>query len=291
MSLRMFSRPFIILAVIMLCSLRPESVSAQIITYTNDTGGVLNMVAANAVGDTLTRVNGASRLSTPCTHGFSTKSFTNATVFADTLPAVEIVVAPKTGYLLKADTFKVDLRHSPTGPANARFAYSTDSATWIDQGTDQLPYGSGACDSVVTCAWPKAVTVIYPKKLFFRVYGFNCSVSTGTGNLQILNLSITGKVMTPAATSVAEVNEDELLFNAYPNPTSGNIELSYVLNSSARVNLEIHNLLGQVVERSVVNEQQASGVHKFNLTLPSSGIYFARLTVGDNVITKKISRL
>lgn len=267
-----------------------QNVHAQIIQYTNDTGGVLSMVATHVHADTLKRVNNATRLSTPCTHGFSTRGFTNATSYVDTLEAVQITFWPDTGYMIRVDSFVADLRYSPTGPSTARYAYSLNGGTtWIDQGIDQDPNLSGTCDSMVTCRWhpSSAIHVVYPGKCMFRVYGFNASVTTGTGNLQLLNLVVNGLV---PSTMGVQSGLNESYVEIFPNPTAGDVMVSYDLISEDNVMLSACNMLGQQVA-SVPCAREAIGHYQHQLPVSIPGVYLVRLTVGDRTVTKRVVRL
>ena len=164
----------------------------QILNYSTDTSGVLASVATNATGTALSRVNGAIHPATICGTGYSAASFTTATTYATTLPAVEVTASPNTGYALNVTSFSVDLRRSTTGPANVRLAYSTDGgASWTNQGTDQTP-NNAACGTTTTGTWTTSFTVPSGSTLKFRAYGFNASATGGT--LQIINLLINGTV-------------------------------------------------------------------------------------------------
>ena len=76
------------------------------------------------------------------------------------------------------------------------------------------------------------------------------------------------------------------LYQNYPNPFNPSTQISYQLGASGYVTLKVYNLLGQEIAVLVNNESQAAGSHivnfyagKYNL---SSGIYFVKLTAGDN---------
>ncbi len=178
---------------ILLFSLGSTTGFGQILTYSTDTSGALASVATNATGTALSRVNGASHPTTAiCGTGFSAASFTTATTYTTTLPAVEVTTSPNTGYTLNVTSFSVDLRRSSTGPANVRLAYSTDGGTtWTNQGTDQSP-NNAACGTTTTGTWTTSFTVPSGSTLKFRAYGFNASATGGT--LQVLNLLINGTV-------------------------------------------------------------------------------------------------
>ena len=171
-----------------------STVHAQIYFYTNDTSGAYNSIAANATGVKLTRYNGAIRPGSPCAEGFSSQSFTTATTYSSTLPAIEADVTPNSGYQLNVTSFRVGMRRSNTGPADAMLAYSTDGGTtWTSQGTIQNPKNS-TCADTIPALWTTTLTVASPNTLKFRIYGYDASA--GTGTLQLLNLEINGTVTT-----------------------------------------------------------------------------------------------
>jgi len=168
-------------------------INAQIYTYTNDTGGAYSTVATHATGTALSRVNGATRPGTICSHGFSSKSFTTATSYASTLPGVKFTVSPASGYTLNITGFSVGIRSSSTGPADVMFAYSLDGGTtWISEGTPKVPNITATCDSTITATWTTSITVSSTTGLVFGIFGYNASGTTGT--FQVLNLTVNGSV-------------------------------------------------------------------------------------------------
>ncbi|TFB09581.1 T9SS type A sorting domain-containing protein [Candidatus Marinimicrobia bacterium MT.SAG.3] len=95
------------------------------------------------------------------------------------------------------------------------------------------------------------------------------------------------------------------LSDAFPNPFNLSTTIRYVVpvegdfkeSHSSRVNLNIYNIRGQLVKR-VVNREQNPGVYEvsWNGTNESgrviaTGIYLMRLSVGDNISTKKLTVL
>ena len=173
---------------------------SQVLTYTNNTAGTLATVAANVTATSLARVNGAATPGAPCGSGFSVSAFANVTVYSAGLAAVEVSVTPNTGFTINITGFSAGLRRSASGPANVRYAYSTDGgATWIDQGTDQVP-NNAACGITTTGTWTTPIAVPAPLTLRFRIYGFNAPSASGA--LQLLNLVLDGTVAASAACAV-----------------------------------------------------------------------------------------
>jgi hypothetical protein len=93
-----------------------------------------------------------------------------------------------------------------------------------------------------------------------------------------------GKPGLPAVTG-----EDAILNAPTPNPFNPTTRISYVLHKNAFVELAVYDANGGLVERLVAKNQSA-GEHVFNWSargLPS-GVYFCRLVVGDDALTRKL---
>jgi hypothetical protein len=80
------------------------------------------------------------------------------------------------------------------------------------------------------------------------------------------------------------------LMQNHPNPFSKLTALSYELEAPGHTSLKIYDITGKLVE-TLVNKYQNPGVYQLPITsnqLPGSGIYFYRLSTGDNTLTKKM---
>ncbi|PHR45975.1 MAG: hypothetical protein COA32_12075, partial [Fluviicola sp.] len=69
--------------------------------------------------------------------------------------------------------------------------------------------------------------------------------------------------------------EDNLIFNVYPNPSNGN----FVIESSSNYNLEIYDATGSIIHNTSIT----SGKNKINLTL-KPGVYFWKASNTQNGI-------
>ncbi|MCP4631495.1 MAG: DUF362 domain-containing protein [candidate division Zixibacteria bacterium] len=80
----------------------------------------------------------------------------------------------------------------------------------------------------------------------------------------------------------------ELLVN-YPNPFNSSTTISYRLSSPSKVKMEIYNLMGQKIE-TLIDERIEAGHHSvaWDASEYSSGIYFYRLTTGENSYYKRM---
>jgi hypothetical protein len=98
----------------------------------------------------------------------------------------------------------------------------------------------------------------------------------------------------PGDVSIVEYQEYEKtelgfsLTQNYPNPFSRVTNISYELAEPAHVDLNVFNMLGQKVT-SLVNREMNAGPHSIRWDAGdlSSGIYFLKMKVGNNSITKK----
>lgn len=80
-----------------------------------------------------------------------------------------------------------------------------------------------------------------------------------------------------------------LTLSAYPNPFNPRTMLAFDLPKATRASLTVYDLNGRLVTR-LFDEQMSAGHHEIGFdgaALPS-GIYFARLKAGHNVLTHKL---
>jgi hypothetical protein len=77
----------------------------------------------------------------------------------------------------------------------------------------------------------------------------------------------------------------------YPNPFNPSTTIGFTLDRTGMTTLKIYNVVGQEVA-TLVNEVLEAGVYhqkQFNAGNLASGVYFARLSSGNNVQLKKLS--
>jgi hypothetical protein len=92
-------------------------------------------------------------------------------------------------------------------------------------------------------------------------------------------------------------NEDESsspnsikLYQNYPNPFNPSTTISFELDNSQKITLEVFNMAGQLVE-TVTNRIYGVGNHslKFQADNLASGVYFYRLKTTNSTQTKKFT--
>ena len=91
--------------------------------------------------------------------------------------------------------------------------------------------------------------------------------------------------------AVTGLDENELAndFSVYPNPTNNQIIVNYNLTSSENANLIVYDATGKIVANHDMGNQSA-GQHNLTVDLShlSNGLYLVNLTVGSEVISKRI---
>lgn len=89
------------------------------------------------------------------------------------------------------------------------------------------------------------------------------------------------------------VSIDELAgdnFKCYPNPVRETATLSFNLNESAMVQLNVYNLIGALVVKNTSQTMEAGEqMIQINTALLEEGIYFVNLRINNHIITKKIT--
>lgn len=146
----------------------------------------------------------------------------------------------------------------------------------------------------------------YPAVLFIEAYyndDFNPWYHSHNDRIDKLNLTYFHKMSKFAFASLANFvmpnnitnNEPQTLYtdyvleHNYPNPFNPTTNISYTLPKTSHVTLQVHDMLGKVVQ-VLVRGNQPEGKYRveFNAEGLPSGTYFYTLTSGDYRETKKM---
>ncbi len=109
-------------------------------------------------------------------------------------------------------------------------------------------------------------------------------ISNGGNNVYIDDINISG------TTGIQDEIANNLDFNVYPNPSQENTMIAFTLLDKQKVEIKMYDVLGRVVS-SVIDGNLNAGEHQYLLTEKanlSPGIYFVKLTVGEESFTKKL---
>lgn len=128
------------------------------------------------------------------------------------------------------------------------------------------------------------------------VYGDSVYVGLITYVFELNGLPFVGTCdgieITQQATTQNETEEELLGFSLaqnYPNPFNPTTQITFSIKESGLVSLEVFDIQGKLIEE-LVNRVFNAGIHRANFEANSlpSGIYYYRLTVRGEVLTKKM---
>jgi len=80
-------------------------------------------------------------------------------------------------------------------------------------------------------------------------------------------------------------------FILYPNPTSGNLMLSFDLKQSAEISVKLYNAVGQLLQADQLKARTGTVNHEMNLVGLPTGIYMITVKLDNEVIGKKFIKL
>ena len=116
-------------------------------------------------------------------------------------------------------------------------------------------------------------------------FKFEYTSGNEANNIYIDDVNISG------ALGVQNNAIDETSVSLYPNPSSQSTTLSYHLNAKANTKIEMIDVLGKKI-MEVINANQTEGDYTIQLSKQDlhlfNGIYFVKLSVDNNTITKKL---
>lgn len=101
---------------------------------------------------------------------------------------------------------------------------------------------------------------------------------------------IIGEVLTSIEDKMPGIMPDGfVLYQSYPNPFNNSTTISYQLSKRSKVEMTIYDVTGRKL-KTVIKDIQLQGLHEVRLNLSdyASGVYFYRLGVNKESITKKL---
>ncbi|NRB49216.1 MAG: T9SS type A sorting domain-containing protein, partial [Saprospiraceae bacterium] len=122
---------------------------------------------------------------------------------------------------------------------------------------------------------------------------FRCDASSNTDYVYIDDVSISGCVQgvgsrlskeVPAVLSTKEIIRTVGL---YPNPTRGQITLSFVMQEAAQVQLRITDISGKLIRQEAMQIDEGTQQRELNADHLSAGVYFMHIQSKDQIITKR----
>ena len=123
--------------------------------------------------------------------------------------------------------------------------------------------------------WRKETVTLNPFKLLPNVRFKFINISDRGNNTYIDSINITGTIV-----NVDEMDEIQLGFALYPNPTTESSTVQFKLSSKQNVTLDVKNILGETI-KDVLNEEMEGGLHEIKLPSLPKGIYMIDLYTGN----------
>ena len=114
-------------------------------------------------------------------------------------------------------------------------------------------------------------------------FRYKISFEAGGGNnIYVDDINIAGPV------GVNEI-ENTYAFGIYPNPANDNATITFNLNQSEKVSIEVMDMLGKVIKTISMGELN-NGAHTYNFSREgvSNGVYFVKLKVGNETVTRRL---
>ena len=77
-------------------------------------------------------------------------------------------------------------------------------------------------------------------------------------------------------------------FNVYPNPTEGELNIQFTTENSANYTIELVNMLGQIVESSIIQANSGSNLVMMGTEQLRNGVYMLRMNTGSAQIIRQV---
>ncbi len=108
----------------------------------------------------------------------------------------------------------------------------------------------------------------------------------------VMNTNVVPLTSSGSLNGINEVAPNEFSLSVYPNPATTAFQISYVLSKTSTVNVEVFNILGEKVV-TLGAQTIGAGVHATNVNVSSlsNGVYMVKTTIGDKVVTSKLTKI
>lgn len=93
----------------------------------------------------------------------------------------------------------------------------------------------------------------------------------------------------PVSVSNVAVAAPALL--AQPNPTNGNVTVSYTLAETGPIVVAVYDMTGRLLTMAADQDNQPAGAYSYTVALPASGMYYVKLTTATGSSVVKVTRL
>lgn len=175
--------------------------------------------------------------------------------------------------------------------------FGVEGGIIIDPQDNNVLYAGGR-DGIFLSEDAGSSWVMASDEVFFRVQDMD--ICDPISEPPILYLGTCGGGILRALLTPTDVDDKEdlvspqkyILTQNYPNPFNTRTNIGFNIPKSGNIKVDVYNIYGQHI-RSLVNQKYESGQYiiTWDASGMASGIYFYRLTTGDNSITKRMTLL
>ncbi len=112
------------------------------------------------------------------------------------------------------------------------------------------------------------------------------SIASIAGNSQQTVVTVASNYITLGVKSITAANVE---LSVFPNPADDKITVSFYNENADNASYEVVNALGQTVKTASLGNDKGIVRHDLNIEAIPAGVYFLKLTVGNNASIQKIS--
>ena len=115
---------------------------------------------------------------------------------------------------------------------------------------------------------------------------------TGNGNYYVEVFTSLGCSTVSAVFNInnfgIEENANALLLSIYPNPTTADFTLEYVMDKSSNVKINLMNVTGQLIYSEEMDANVGTNKKQISFLENANGIYYLQVITNEGVVTKKV---
>jgi N-acetylmuramoyl-L-alanine amidase len=190
-----------------------------------------------------------------------------------------------------AEAYKVALSNSLQSPCSGGCASSRNFTSPISSGTYKTSGTIIASSNVVTGA-----DVVFDAKTNITLSnGFIATSTSGTTFTAKVGVGCFNTIrLSDDLSDTTEIQNADLIKNdllsIYPNPSSGEVNISFTATHDSKVSIKIFNTAGLLVDEISKNKEYTAGKHMllWNASNKPSGIYFCTFQDEEGIIIKKL---
>jgi PKD repeat protein len=122
-----------------------------------------------------------------------------------------------------------------------------------------------------------------PGNYLVTLTGTDSDCSNGT-DLDTMTITVTDTTLGVSALELEQLYQMIL----YPNPSDGNVTISFEVNKGQGAQVSVFNLLGEEVLEQDLGTVNGQVISQVDLTAMPKGVYLLRLVIGDDSMTKQV---